>query len=443
MNSLEDKVTTSLRETAEEIAPHQVPPLRLGDGHRIRNAWHTRRHRVSPWLTPLAAATAVAAVVIASVVVSGAIGGHRPAARHAAGGGSPLAGLPAYYVALHADKPSEWAHQAVVRATRTGAVVATLTPPAPYRMWMQAAASGNGHDFVLAAAIGRVVHKHGGTDLFPGRSKLFLLHVGSGSHPATLTALSLPVAIGTVDSFALSPDASQLALSWRGGDGGPGPAIAIVNLATKTRQTWTWPGGPFITNNAGGNGEILSWTTDGRTLAFQQWQGNNIDVRLLDTQTRGGSLQADSKLGYQFANQAETWRYVDGKISNAIFGYSAIITGNGGGIVAATGSTTKHPLNSSLQFTVFQPVTGKVLRQLYPWQLPGLYGGQVQDVLWSNASGSRLIVVAHPADAKPVKDSRSTNSAAYPIIFGVVSGNHFTALPGAPTPSGPGDWPVW
>jgi hypothetical protein len=442
MNSLEDKVITSLRETAEEIAPHHVPPLRLADGHRIRNAWHTRRHRMSPWLTPLAAATAVAAVVVASVVIAGAIGGHRPA-QHAAGQASPFAGLPAYYVSIHADKPSEWAHQAIVRATRTGAVVATLTPPAPYRMWMQASASGNGHDFVLEAATGRVFHQNGGTDVLPGRSKFFLLHVGHGGHPATLTALSLPVALGKVDSFALSPDASRLALSWRGGDRGPGPAIGIVNLATKSVQTWTWPGGPFITNNAGGNGEILSWTTDGRTLAFQQWQGNNIDVRLLDTQTHGGSLEADSKLGYQFANQAETWRYVNGKIANAFFGYSAIITGDGRGIVAATGSTTKHPLNSSLQFTVFQPFTGKVLRQLYPWRLPGLYGGQVQDVLWSNPSGSKLIVVAHPADAKPVKEPHSSNSAAYRVILGVVNGKHFTALPGAPSLNGPGAWPVW
>jgi hypothetical protein len=50
--------------------------------------------------------------------------------------------------------------------------------------------------------------------------------------------------------------------------------------------------------------------------------------------------------------------------------------------------------------------------------LPGLYPGQIQDVLWANSSGSTLIALAHvPGPA--VKDPRSTNSARYSIEFGV------------------------
>ena len=84
-----------------------------------------------------------------------------------------------------------------------------------------------------------------------------------------------------------------------------------------------------------------------------------------------------------------------GKISNVIFGYSAIITGDGTRIVAATGSLTKHPLNSELAFTEFSASTGKVVKILGRWPIPGLYPGQTQDVLWANSPGSTLIVLAH------------------------------------------------
>ena len=82
-----------------------------------------------------------------------------------------------------------------------------------------------------------------------------------------------------------------------GSTAGPGPEIQVFNLATGAKRVWTWPGGGPITNNAGGNGQVLSWTADGRTLAFQQWVRNSIDVRLLDAATPGGSLQAASRLG--------------------------------------------------------------------------------------------------------------------------------------------------
>lgn len=444
MNTLEDKIRAALRQTAEEIPPYPVPPLRLS-GHRIRDAWHTRRHRMGPWLTPLAAATAVAAVVVASVAIPRVIGAHRPPAAHGAGGSSALAGLPPYYLNLHADKPSDWPHQAIVRATRTGAVTATLTPPAPYSAWLQAAGNGTGHAFVLAAATQRVFHQHGGTYRMPGRSKFFLLRLDQGGHHTTLTALPVTVPAGEVEAFALSPDASKLALAWGGGDRGvrgPVPTIAVVDLATGATRTWTWPGGPRITANSGGNGEVLSWTGDGRILAYQQWLNGGIDIRLLDTTTPGGSLPAGSRLGLRWPNAGDPVHFVHGKIVNDIFGYSAIITPDGSKIAAATFSGTRRPLHSELQFTEFGVGSGTVERVLYPWRLPGLYPGQVQDVLWSNPSGSKLIVVAHPP-GKPVKDPRSTSSAGYRIEVGVVSGNRFTPIPGAPQLNTPASWPAF
>jgi hypothetical protein len=197
-----------------------------------------------------------------------------------------------------------------------------------------------------------------------------------------------------------------------------------------------------VTNNAGGEGELLSWTADGRTLAFQQWvTGEIIHLRLLDTTTPGGSLQAASRLVLRWPGDGATWHYVHGKISNVLFGFSAIITPDGSKIVAATEDLTKHPLSSALAFTEFSAATGKVVKVLGRWPIPGLYPGQTQDVLWTNSSGSTLIVLAHKPGV-PTKDPRSINSAGYGIEFGVLHGNQFTPLPGAPAP-GPNPWPVW
>lgn len=220
------------------------------------------------------------------------------------------------------------------------------------------------------------------------------------------------------------------------------PTIKVVDLATGAARTWTWPGGPRTTANSGGMGEVLSWTADGRTLAYQQWVNGGIDIRLLDTTTPGGSLPAASRLGLRWPDAGDPVHFVHGKITNNFFGFSGVITPDGSKIAAATASVIKRPLNSELQFTEFAVGSGAVERVLYRWHLPGLYPGQVQDVLWSNRTGSKLIVVAHPP-GKPVKDPRSRNSAGYRIEVGVVSGNHFTPIPGAPAPHSPDGWPAW
>ena len=75
------------------------------------------------------------------------------------------------------------------------------------------------------------------------------------------------------------------------------------------------------------------------------------------------------------------------------------------------------------------------------WPIPGLYPGQVQDVLWTSSSGSKLIVLAHKPGV-PAKAPHSGNGADYGIEFGVLDGNRFTPLPGAPRP-GPNPWPAW
>jgi len=442
MNTLEDKVRAALRETAGEITPPSVPPLRLHDGRGQRPPAAARRWPA--WLVPLAAAASVAIVIAISLAISGVV--HVRPAGPARGKAGPFAGLPPYYVVLAGQNPHPAVIQlqhAEVRATASGAVLSQLAPPPPYNTF-SAVAAGNDHTFVLAAEKWKETRQDGGTFFQSTAYKFFLLRLGADGDIKRLTPLPIPPepARAEISGFALTPDGTKLAVALRGGDGGPGPQIQVFSLPTGAERVWTWPGGGPITNNAGGNGEVLSWSADGRTLAFQQWvAGNYIHLRLLDTTTPGGSLQASSRLLLRWPGDGATWHYVNGKISNVLFGFSAIITGNGSKIVAATEDLTKHPLSSELAFTEFSAATGKVVKVLGRWPIPGLYPGQTQDVLWANSSGSTLIVLAHKPGV-PTKDPHSINSAGYGIEFGVLRGNHFTPLPGAPS-AGPNAWPTW
>ena len=436
MNTLEDKLRAALEETAGEIRLHSVPPLRLDRRRRLR-LLPAGGQRWRGWLTPLAAAASVAAIVAGSVAAAGSLGhGHpaHPAARPHTG---PFAGLPPYYLTLGAEHPSPRVAQrqeAAIRATATGKVAATVTAPRPYGTFTEAAGAGDGRTFVLGAARWAAIHRGGGTSVLDGPVHFFLLRIGAGGQPQ-LTALPIPAQ--PAGDLALSPDGSMLAL------GNGNEKIQVFTVATGAERTWIWPGTGRITNNAAGNGEVLSWTADNRTLAFQQWVGASIDVRLLDATTPGGNLRRDSRLALQWKGDAETWHLVNGKISNVIFGYSAIITPDGRRIVAATASETRHPLVSELMFTEFSAATGKPTAALGRWRLPGLYTGQTQDVLWSSRTGDKLIVLAHKP-GPPKADPRSHNhqSAGYAIEFGVQTARGFTPLPGAPRP-GPGAFPVW
>jgi hypothetical protein len=436
MNISEDKLRTVLQKAAREIQPHEVPPLRVADGRRHFRI-HTSLHRWRGWLTPLAAAVSVAAVVVASLAFAGVFGSrHHPG--HVAGRpGGPFAGLPPYYVQLTGPHPSNFSapqlQSAVIRTTATGKVVATVTAPKPSDTFVSAAGAGDGRTFVLAAAKQRVTHQDGGVDVQDYPERLFRLRIGAGGYP-TLTRLPVPPQPG--GDLAVSPDGSKLAV-------GENTSIHVFDLATGAERTWTWPGRSRITNNAGGDGEVLSWTANDRTLAFQQWVGDSIDVRLLDTSTPGGDLMRASRLAVQWKGDAETLHYVHGRVSNVIFGFSAIITPDGTKIVAAAVSENQHPLASELMFTEFSAATGRPVAVLGRWRLPGLYPGQTQDVEWASRSGDKLIVLAH-RPGPPVPDPRSAGhrGAAYGTEFGVQTADGFTPLPGAPV-AGPDDWPVW
>ena len=147
--STEERLRAATRAAADTVPPGSAPPLRLpGDpAGEVLRAGRLRRRWLRA-LTPLAAAAAVAAVVIASLTLTRSVpatpgGGAASPARSAA-----LSSVPPYYVALtSAATPT----QAVIRATATGAVVATVRPPKPYGTFNFVSGAADDRTFILAA----------------------------------------------------------------------------------------------------------------------------------------------------------------------------------------------------------------------------------------------------------------------------------------------------
>lgn len=453
MNSVEDRLRAAAREAAGTVPPGSAPPLHL-PGPELRAprlaAWPGRRPAdLAPgrggvsrrMLAPAAAAAAVGAVVIAAMVIGGGTPGPGtagtsggPAMPSAASGAAPgpargtassakpgttppalspaaraaLASVPPYYVGLTGYSSER--QRAVVRATVSGSVLATVTPPRPYGTFTWVTAAADGRTFVLAAQPWRAAG-----DLEP--TVFFQLRLNAAGRPAGLTALPIPAepSRAWVDGIALSPDASRLAVAVDQAIPEVNPKVEVFTLATGAVREWEWRGNGWIGNNKP-IGSPLSWAADGRTLAFQITPANGtIEVRLLDTATPGGNLQS-SALALEWTKGEVVGAHgvvITGSRTDpgdSLDGYNALLTPDGARIVSVT------DLNGSPAMTTeFSVSTG--------W-IAGLLGAQelgstvstvrpVQDVLWSGTTGSTVVVLT------------SSYGAA------VLSGNQFTPIPGS------------
>ncbi len=158
---------------------------------------------------------------------------------------------------------------------------------------------------------------------------------------------------------------------------------------------------------------------------------------------KGRSLAASRlALSLNWDGGADSRRFSHGRAVNNIDTFGALLTPDGSKIVCATDTETERPRTAELAFTEFSARTGQVVAVLSRWLLTDAWPAQVQDVLWASADGSTLLVVAHrpgappsPAPHSPVSDFR--------IQFGVLHGNQYTPLPGAPGPNQVNAWPVW
>ena len=440
MNTPEDRVRWALRETAEDISPTDVPLLRLPDGPG-RSRLARGRRGWPPWLTPLAAAAAVAAVRAAPIALTG--GPARPA--HRTSSDALLARVPPYYVVLTGTGPKHgWPRQAEVRVTRTGRTVATLAAPRPDDAFIMAAAASGVGRYVLAAEPMTLEHrKVVGLDgrPVPGKTVGFLeptgpvrfyqLRISSSGQVSALSPLPVPAlpAGAVLDGLALTPDGRQLAVATRAGGPRPGPEIQVDTLATGAQRVWTWPGAQPVEESLGGTGSALSWAADDRTLAFARLIDGVYKVRLLDTTAPGSSLAASRPaLSLNWSGRGR--RFSHGRAVNNNDTFGALLTPDGSKIVIATVTQSKRPLTAEFAFTEFSARTGKVVAVLGRWWFIRRWPQQEQAVLWTNADGSTLLVLAHRPGVT-VRPTSPSAGAVFPIKFGVLHGNRYTPLPGA------------
>jgi hypothetical protein len=435
VTTLEDRLRAATRAAAQTVAPGSAPPLRLpghpsprpAPGRRRRLPDHPspgpvpgQRHRWAGWLVPLAAAAAVCAVVAGSLAISGVFHSH-PARPPQLGSER----VPPYYVALtltghgaccRPGAPSEPRTRAVVRATATGAVLATIIPPRPYGTFVGVAAAGDDRTFVLGAQRDGNIPASG-LGNFPA-TRFFLLRIdpasASASGRATLTPLPIPAvpASSQLYNFALSPQGTSLALLVEQG-------IQVFNVATGAERTWEIPVpgtrlhrglGGYFALGAGATDEMLAWGGT-HTLAWIYYGGppaggaaSGAGIRLLDTRARGSNLLTDSRLVVpqprDIVDPGSYWR-------------QALPTVAGRAIFAVLELTGRSGLRQEL--AEYSARTGRLLLVLNHVRIHGNY----EQVLWASLSGHSLVVSGVGRSPGP------GNLAG----VGVLTGEHLKPIP--------------
>ena len=307
--SVEDRVRAAARARADLVT--EIRPLELPAARPLGLPFAPPPRRGVTWLAPVAAAAVVIALAVTLVAV-----------RHTAGPPPVPATSPAVSPAIAAIEktvPEYYAEitpasSVIVGDDRTGAVIATVSPPGG-GSFVGVTAAGDDRTFVLdTQADGDGTHAW------------YLLRIAPGaSDPARLTPLPIATLPGAdqIDGLALSPDASELAVFYQAYgsfqsegaykvlSGGPhGPfTLRTYSLATgKALRSWTTPASQSeaISSKASvsSDNEVgLTWTDDGRTLGFLFSPFTTpTDERALSVTAPGTDLIADSRVVLAQAN---------------------------------------------------------------------------------------------------------------------------------------------
>lgn len=437
MSTTEERLHAAIQHTAAEITPGTLLPLTLPAPDRqsvpLRQSRRTQRLGWRRVAAPLAAAASVVAVVTILLALTSSDGSRGPApGTGGLAGQAALGSVPPYYVTLTGYTGDLNAHfHAAVRATATGKTLATVSPPRPYQVFTWVSGAADDRTFVLAAQGWAK-----GANVLQDATKFFLLKTDPAKGTARLTALPVSEKSGDgVIGMTLSPDASKLAVVLNTPHSQQtSRKIQVLSLATGAQHTWTWTG-PGWVGSQDSFSQPISWAADSRTLAFQQWTGNQLGVRLLDTAGAGHSLRS-ARLALSI-------------LSSNNDGSNSLLTPDGTKIIYAP-VVTLPPLTSGvhekLRFAAYSARTGKLLQTRDPWwfNVAAPSPGQSvlipwQQVLWTSTSGHTLIVVSPPGRAPAGQWLRHS---VRPVI-GVLSGNHFTPIPNAPNASQNIDSVAW
>ena len=383
MTSLQDKLRAALRETADEI-PAEAPPLYLNP--QPRASQHRRHPRRNPrwpaWAAPLAAAALVTAAVAGSLTVAGSLR-HQPAA---AGPAASPDGVPPYYVALTVPGTyrdiyaREDGTAAEVRATATGAVLARIAVPRPYVQFAAVTAAADDRTFVLVAEERGARPR---TNYTP--SRFYLLRFDPASGRASLRALPAAFipANNEVCDTALSPDGTLLAADI-GGDCVQRDRLHVFDLATGMVRVWN--GGIDAAYFGGTSPDALSWTADGKHVAFAAsgFFPTGNEIRLLDVTVPGSDLLANSK-------QVCEWAAMEGRSPFSRAWRGVKVTPDGRTVVInAELATEIPPVRVQDLLVKCSAATGQVTTVLNDRNTLGGYW--YEQVMYTNATGSVLVV---------------------------------------------------
>lgn len=297
-------------------APGTPPGVRAEPEALIEEA-RRRQHRRRRWIGLAAVVTAagLAGLVFSQIGPGGRTSAQPLAGIRLAAGPVRYSSAPAYYAyAVQGDIYNYVSNGAQyvgtanryvkIRATATGRLLATISPPLPYNGFAGLTADASGRTFVFAAQrlwernaddLPRLFKRDDQTPM-----KFLLVHITPAGY-LQRAVLSLPQAItpAQVPTIALSPDGTRLAVAF--GARGQTAVVQVITLATGQARQWVAPHSLWrpVLNREG------AWTADGRTLAFEQHVISRSVVprrapattwmRLLDTTAPGTSL-ASSRL---------------------------------------------------------------------------------------------------------------------------------------------------
>jgi hypothetical protein len=397
---LEERLRADMRAESERIKPGSIPALELPARAHLPGRPRRRGPRHWPaWVSTLAAAAAVTVVIAGTFFVAHIVSGSGPGTS-ATGGAAPYSGIPPYYAyAVQGNTFSNTIHgteyvdqvtarHVKIRATASGKLLRTVSPPAPYNAFESFAGAANGRTFVFAANRNR--YNRTGKEYYKLDQKTplkFMILRITPSGNTQLSPLTLPGTLteAQAPTLALSPDGAQLAVAY-GGSGKPA-VVQVITLATGHMRQWTSPP-PAATPMLGSPG---SWTSDGRTLALGlmsvqpsgRIRSTPTQMRLLDTTAPGSSLAAASTLVTLHGAASFAWPFItpDGTKLIGRMSHQPVRTGT----VTVSGA-----------LGVYSARTGTLLEVIGRWQQrgrgPGFFSQARQAVVWSSPSGSRLIV---------------------------------------------------
>lgn len=332
MTPIEELLRSATREAAAEITPESIQPFEVA---ALRGSGTARR-----LAAPLAAAAAIVVVVGLPLALPRILASPQAAAGKKASGSaatslatparssstpsSPappaVTPVPAIYAALTGVTYPWYDHplDITVRNTDTGAVLATVKPPAPYGTFAFVGHGSSAGTFLVGVQRWQPVSNSryvGNNNAAP--ITLRLLHFDQATRHVSVTSLPAPVLPGleagqpVLEGASLSPDGTKLAVA-TGNDVPPGPTtlkLSVYSLPGGAVRTWSLHGTAAAKSQDAVS--ALSWLPDGHTLAFDMSgldpAGRAVNqVRKLYVTGSGGDLLGASQLVFSLDDRTFT-----------------------------------------------------------------------------------------------------------------------------------------